>query len=107
MRVEPGVRTLYAVSDPVLTLVSGVVFLSAIVLILKRNRIALGAVVAPFVINLLLIAIRFSRPESGFVQSLSFAYQKSQFVLIWPILGLAITILICLALWQDGQPAAR
>jgi len=93
--------------DPVLTLVSGVVFLFAIGLILKRNRIALGAVVAPLVINLLLIAGRFSRPESGFVQSFSIAYQKSQYFLIWPILGLAITILICLALWQDRQSSAR
>jgi len=92
--------------DPVLALVSGVVFLFAIVLILKRSRIALGAVVAPFVINLLLVAVRFSRPESGFVQSLSIAYQKSHYFLIWPILGLAITILICLALWQDRQPSA-
>ena len=92
--------------DPVLALVSGVVFLLAIVLILKRSRIALGAIVAPFVINLLLVAVRFSRPESGFVQSLSIAYQKSHYFLIWPILGLAITILICLALWQDRQPSA-
>jgi hypothetical protein len=94
--------------EPVLALVSGVVFLLAIVLILKRSRVAFGAVVAPFAITLLLFAIRLSRPESGDLQSLSIAYQKSHFVLVWPILGLAITILICLALWQDRHtPAAR
>ena len=89
-----------------LALVSGVVFLLAIVLILKRSRVAFGAVVAPFAITLLLFAVRFSRPESGDLQSLSIAYQKSHFALIWPILGLAITILICLALWQDRQTSA-
>jgi hypothetical protein len=79
------------------------VFLLAIVLILRRSRVALGAVVAPFIINLLLFAVRFSRPESGYLQSLSAAYQKSHFALIWPIMGLAITILICLALWHDRR----
>ena len=89
--------------EPMLALVSGVVFLLAIVLILKRSRFALGAVVAPFAITLLLFAIRFSRPESGDLQSLSIAYQKSHFALVWPILGLTITILICLALWRDKR----
>jgi hypothetical protein len=89
--------------EPMLALVSGVVFLLAIVLILKRSRGAFGAVVAPFAITLLLFAVRFSRPESGDLQSLSIAYQKSHYVLVWPILGLAMTILICLALWQDRQ----
>ena len=89
--------------EPMLALVSGVVFLLAIVLILKRSRFALGAVVAPFAITLLLFAIRLSRPESGDLQSLSIAYQKSHFALVWPILGLAITILICLALWRDKR----
>jgi hypothetical protein len=92
--------------EPMLALVSGVVFLLAIVLILKRSRVAFGAVVAPFAITLLLFAIRFSRPESGDLQSLSIAYQKSHFALVWPILGLAITILICLALWRDRQKSA-
>jgi hypothetical protein len=62
--------------------------------------------VAPFAITLLLFAVRFGRPESGDLQSLSNAYQESPYALIWPILGLAITILICLALWQDRQPSA-
>lgn len=92
--------------EPMLALVSGVVFLLAIVLVLKRSRVAFGAVVAPFAITLLLLAIRISRPESGDLQSLSIAYQESHFALVWPIVGLAITILICLALWQDRQPSA-
>jgi lysylphosphatidylglycerol synthetase-like protein (DUF2156 family) len=87
--------------EPMLALMAGVVFLLAIVLILRRSRVALGAVVAPFIVTLLLFAVRFSRPESGYLQSLSTAYQKSHFALIWPIVGLAITILICLALWHD------
>jgi hypothetical protein len=81
-------------------------FLLAIVLILKRSRVAVGAVVAPFAITLLLFAVRLSRPESGDLQALSIAYQKSHYALIWPILGLAITVLICLALWQDRQLSA-
>ena len=92
--------------EPILALVSGVGFLLAIVLILKRSRVAVGAVVAPFAITLLLFAVRLSRPESGDLQALSIAYQKSHYALIWPILGLAITILICLALWQDRQTSA-
>ena len=94
--------------DPILTLVAGVVLLLAVVLILRRKRTALEAVVAPFVVMLLLFAVRFSRPESGILQSLSTGYQKSTFAMIWPIAGLAITILICLALWQDRRtPAPR
>jgi len=92
--------------EPMLALVTGAVFLLAIVLILKRSRVAFEAVVAPFAITLSLFAVRLSRPESGDLQSLSIAYQKSPFVLIWPILGLAITILICLALWQDRETSA-
>jgi hypothetical protein len=92
--------------EPMLALASGVVFLLAIVLILKRSRVAFGAVVAPVAITLLLFAIRFSRPESGDLQSLSIAYQKSPYALVWPILGLTLTILICLALWQDRQTSA-
>ena len=92
--------------EPMLALVSGVVFLLAIVLILKRSRIAFGAVAAPFAITLLLFAVRLSRPESGDLQALSIAYQKSHYALIWPMLGLAITILICLALWQDRHASA-
>jgi hypothetical protein len=94
--------------DPMLALVAGVVFLLAIVLILRRSRVALGAVAAPFAIMLLLFAVRCGRPESDILQSLSIAYQQSPYALIWPILGLAITILICLALWQDRRtPAPR
>jgi|SRR5256886_7074239 len=94
--------------EPMLALVVGVVFLLAIVLVLRRSRVAFGAVVAPFAIMLLQFAVRFSRPESGDLQSLSIVYQKSPFALIWPIAGLAITILICLALWHDRRtPAPR
>ena len=92
--------------EPMLALVSGVVFLLAIVLILKRSRTAFGAVAAPFAITLLLFAVRLSRPESGDLEALSIAYQKSHYALIWPMLGLAITILICLALWQDRHASA-
>lgn len=91
-----------------LSLVAGVVLLAAVVLILRRKRVAFEAMVTPFVVLLLLYAVRVSRPESGILQSLSIAYQRSHYFLIWPILGLAITILICLALWQDRRiPAPR
>ena len=94
--------------DPMLALLSGVVFLWAIVLILRRRRFALQAVAAPFIVSLLLFAIRLGRPESGILESFSIAYQKSQYFWIWPIAGLALTILICLALWHDRQtPAPR
>jgi hypothetical protein len=92
--------------EPMLALVAGVVFLLAIVLILRRSRVSLGAVAAPFTIMLLLFAVRCSRPESDILQSLSIAYQQSHYALIWPILGLTITILICLALWQDRRTPA-
>ncbi len=56
----------------------------------------------------LLFAVRFSRPESGYAQSLSLAFQKSHYAWIWPIAGLAITMLICVTLWHDRQtPAPR
>jgi hypothetical protein len=94
--------------EPMLALAAGVMFVLAIVLILRRSRVALGAVVAPFAIMLLQFAVRLSRPESDILQSLSIAYQQSHFALIWPIAGLAITIVICLALWHDSQkPAPR
>ena len=94
--------------DPILTLVAGVVLLVAVVLILRRKRVAFEAVVTPFVVMLLLFAVRFSRPESGILQSLSTVYKKTPFAVIWPIAGLAITIFICLALWRDRQtPAPR
>jgi hypothetical protein len=89
--------------DPILTLAAGLVLLIAVVLILRRQRIALEAFVAPFVVLLLLFAFRVSRPESGILQSLSSAYQKSPFEMMWPVAGFAITILVCLALWRDRQ----
>lgn len=94
--------------DPILTLAAGAVLLVAVVLILRRKRVALEAVVAPFIVLLLLFAVRVSRPESGILQSLSAVYQKSPFAMIWPIAGFAITVLICLALWRGRQtPAPR
>jgi hypothetical protein len=94
--------------EPILALAAGVGFLLAIILILKRSRVAVGAVLASFALALLLFALRLSRPESGDLQALSIAYQKSPDALLWPVLGLTITILICLALWQDRRaPAAR
>jgi hypothetical protein len=94
--------------EPMLVGAAGVVLLLAVVLILRRKRVALEAVVAPFVVLLLLFAVKVSRPESGILQSLSAVYQRKPFEMIWPIAGLAITILICLALWQDRRtPAPR
>jgi len=94
--------------EPMLVAAAGVVLLLAVGLILRRKRVALEAVVAPFAVLLLLFAVRFSRPESGIAQSLSAVYQRSPFEMIWPIAGLAITVLICVALWQDKRtPASR
>ena len=92
--------------DPILTLVAGVLLLLAVVLILRRKRVALEAVATPFVVLLSLFAIRVSRPESGILQSLSAVYQKSPFEMIWPTAGLSITILICLVLWRDRRTPA-
>jgi hypothetical protein len=92
--------------DPILSLLAGVVLLLAVVLILRRRRVALEAVVGSFVVLSLLFAVRVSRPESGWLQGLSIAYQRSHYFLIWPILGLAITLLICLALLQDRRISA-
>ena len=92
--------------DPVLTLVAGVLLLLAVVLILRRKRVALEAVATPFVVLLLLFANRVSRPESHIMQSLTSIYQRSPFEMIWPAAGLAITILICFALWRDRQTPA-
>jgi hypothetical protein len=89
--------------EPIATLAIGVTFLLAIVLILKRSRAALEAIATPFVLMLVLVAIRFSRPESGDLQSLSIAYERSQFFLIWPVAGLVLTIVMCWALWHDRQ----
>lgn len=92
--------------EPIATLAIGVTFLLAIILILKRSRAALEAIATPFVLMLVLAAIRFSRPESGDLQSLSIAYERSHFVLIWPVVGLVLTILMCWALWHDRQASA-
>ena len=92
--------------DPILALLAGAAFICAIVLILRRSRLALLAVVAPFVVSLWLFAIRLVRPESGDWEALSVAYQKSHYALMWPIAGLTFTILICLALWRDRQTLA-
>jgi hypothetical protein len=43
--------------EPMLALVSGVVFLLAVVLVLKRSRVAFGAVAAPFAITAVTILI--------------------------------------------------
>ena len=92
--------------DPVLAFVAGVMFLFGTVLILRRSRIAFVAVVAPCTTLLLLFSLRLSRPDSGYLQSLSMAYHKSQYFLIAPIAGLAVTMLICLALWRNSQTPA-
>ena len=92
--------------DPIATLAIGVTFLLAIGLVLKRRRAAVEAIAIPFVLMLLLVAIRFSRPESGDSQSLSIAYERSHFVLVWPVAGVLLTILMCWALWRDRQPSA-
>ena len=89
--------------EPLLTMVVGVMFLVAVVLIVKRSRAALHTVVAPFVMMLLLFAARASRPESGILHGLSVHYQNAPSAMIWPLAGLAITIVICLALWRDRQ----
>lgn len=95
--------------ESVLAVATAVSFLLAIVLILlRRSRAGFGAVVVPCAMMLLDFALRISRPESGILQNLSMAYHRSHYFLIWPIAGLAITILICLALWNDSQtPAPR
>src|SRR5256885_8250968 len=51
--------------EPLLTLVTGVVFLLAIVLILRRRRVAFGAVVAPFAIMLLQLDRKSTRLNSS------------------------------------------
>jgi hypothetical protein len=94
--------------DPILTLIAGVMLLLAVILIFRRKSAALAAVATPFVVLLLLFAIRVSRPESHVMQSLSAMYQESPFEMIWPAAGFTITILICFALWRDRQtPAPR
>ena len=93
--------------EPMATLAIGLTFVLAMVLILKRSRAALEAVAIPFVLMLGLVAIRFGRPESGDLQSLAIAYERSPAVLVWPVAGLALTTLMCWALWHDRQPVAN
>jgi len=59
------------------------------------------------VLMLGLVAIRFGRPESGDLQSLAIAYERSHLVLVWPVAGLILTMLMCWALWHDRQPVAN
>jgi hypothetical protein len=92
--------------EPLLALACGAVFLVAVVLILKRSRAALHAIVTPLVIMLLLFVVRASRPESVILRSLSADYQTSPYHVIWPLAGLAVTIFICLALRYDRQGPA-
>lgn len=89
--------------ESVLAVVTAVSFLLAIVLILRRSRAAFWAVLVPCAMMLSGFALRVSRPESGVLQNLSMAYHRSHYFLIWPILGLAMTILICLTLWHDSR----
>jgi hypothetical protein len=89
--------------ESVLAVVTAVSFLLAVVLILRRSRAAFRAVVASCAMMLSGFALRASRPESGILQNLSMAYHRSHHFLIWPIAALAITILICLALWNPPQ----
>jgi hypothetical protein len=89
--------------ESVLAVVTAVSFLLAIVLILRRSRGAFWAVVVPCAMMVSGFALRVSRPESGVLQNLSMAYHRSHYFLIWPILGLAMTMLICLTLWHDRR----
>ncbi|HEU4654299.1 MAG TPA: hypothetical protein VFS47_09945 [Steroidobacteraceae bacterium] len=89
--------------EPTLALLAGVMFVVAVVLVLRRSRLALHAVVAPFIITLLLFSMRFARTESGYLEGLSAAYQRSHLAVLWPIAGLAITILICVGLSHDRR----
>jgi hypothetical protein len=92
--------------ESVLAVVTAVSFLLAVVLILRRSRAAFGAVVVPCAMMLLGFAIRVSRPESGILQSLSMAYHRSHYFLTWPVVALAMTMLICLTLWHDRRAPA-
>jgi hypothetical protein len=92
--------------EPLLALAVGAVFLVAVVLVLKHSRAALHAVAAPFVVMLLLFVVRASRPESGILRRLAADYQTSPYHVIWPLAGVALTILVCLALRYDRQGPA-
>ncbi|HEY6620489.1 MAG TPA: hypothetical protein VIY68_13145 [Steroidobacteraceae bacterium] len=92
--------------ESVLAVVTAVSFLLAAVLILRHSRAAFGAVVVPCAMMLLGFAHRASRPESGILQNISMAYHRSHYFLIWPIAGLAMTMLICLMLWHDRRVPA-
>jgi len=92
--------------EPILALGMGVAFLSAIVLILRRSRVAFWVTVAPFAFIPLLFTGRLRQPDSGMPQSLTPLNQKSLLGFMFLIAGLAITILICRALWQDRRTSA-
>jgi hypothetical protein len=106
LRLFSGHLPLLEVTPPwesVMAVVTALSFLLAIVLILRRSWAAFGAVVVPCAMMLLGFALRVSRPESGILQNLSRAYHRSHYFLIWPIAASAITIVICLTLWNDSQ----
>jgi hypothetical protein len=92
--------------ESALAVITAVSFLPAIVLILRRSRAAFAALVVPCVMMLLGFAIRVIRPDSEILQSLSMAYHRSHYFLVWPIMGLAMTMLICLTLWHGARAAA-
>jgi hypothetical protein len=95
--------------EPILALGMGLVFLSAIVLILRRSRDAFWFTVAPFAFIPLLFTGRFrlALAQSGMPQSLT-PLNQMLIGFMFLIAGLAITILICRALWQDRRtPAAQ
>jgi hypothetical protein len=102
---SPNVQLLQVVPlwDPMLALVVGVVSLLAIVLILRRSRLAFVAIVATLSILLLRFVVEISLPESEWNLRGLIAYQKSPFAFNWPIASWAITLLICLALWHDRR----
>ena len=92
--------------ESVLAGITAVSFLLAMVLILRRSRAAFWVVVVSCAMMLSGFALRVSRPESGVLQNLSLAYHRSHAFLRWPMLGLAMTMLICLTLWHDRRAPA-
>jgi hypothetical protein len=89
--------------EPILALGMGVAFLSAIVLILKRSRVAFWVTVTPFAFIPLLFTGRLRLPDSCMPQCLTPLNQDSLLGFMFLIAGLAITILIGRALWQDRR----
>ena len=89
--------------ESVLAVVTAVSLLFSIVLILRRSRAAFSAFVVPCAMMLSSFALRAGRPESGVLQNLSMAHHRSHYFLVWPIVGLAMTMLICLTLWHERR----